>query len=115
MKNFIIADGGALMFDTDTQNVTTVDSKRESIRRIWVADEDAHLKANFGEYTKEADIKAGDIVIAFWDQDFPNKVVVINNDEWLENLKTYDAIMQARKEEWAKNKSNVNELDTMPA
>lgn len=112
MKNLIIANGVAAIVDPATLDVETQSSDREAIQRIWRIKEDCKIKAVFGEETFEKDAKAGDIVITFYEKDYPNKMIVIRSDEWNENLAAYDVKMQALKEKWAKEQPEcTNEID----
>ena len=54
-----------------------------------------------GDKKTTVDCKAGDIVITFYEKEFPNPVIVVNNEQWEENINTYETNEQKRKEEWA--------------
>ena len=111
MKNLIIANGVAVIVDPATLDVETPSSDREAIQRIWRVKEDCKIKAVFGEETFEKDAKAGDIVMTFYEKDYPNKMIVIRSDEWNENLAAYDVKVQALKEKWANEQSeHTNEI-----
>jgi len=105
MRILAIGNGGTVKFDTETQEIDSVESAREGIRRIYRITEPCHVKFNDGKYTEEADVNAGDIVILFWEQQFPHKMIVVNNQDWNENFDNYEKAMEAQKEKWAMAKS----------
>lgn len=114
MKKMIISDSVAMMLDTETCETNIVENSREAIHRIYRVGEDCEMNVKIGDYTKKADVKANDIVIVFYENEFPNRVIVVNNDEWNENFDTYEKIMQARKEEWAKrNAQNLHDAQNL--
>lgn len=49
----------------------------------------------------ETHVVPGDIIVSFYINDFPNKVIVVKSDKWTENIKTFRANEQKKKEEWA--------------
>ena len=63
----------------------------------------------------ETHVVPGDIIASFYTNDFPNRVVVVKSDKWVENIKTLRANEQKKKEEWASKqfdssfKSSINE------
>ena len=111
MNTIYITDTGRVCID-DAGKVKNVNTCREAINKIIRLTEDAHIVYNSGKCNIEKDAKAGDIVITFYETSFPNKVVVINNDEWSENLIAYDKEQQALKEKWASE--NKCECDGQP-
>lgn len=109
MKKSIILPSGAFKFDTETQETALIESQREAISRIYRIEEDCIVSIRFKNYSKDIEAEAGDLVITFYDDDYPNKAVVIKNKDWVENLDTYNKIMQERKEKWAKDNSAKSE------
>lgn len=69
-----------------------------------------HVVYNEGTYHKDFDAEAGDIIITFYDSNFDNKIVLIKNKDWSENLKKRIEDNQREKEAWASSK-NLNCCD----
>lgn len=53
----------------------------------------------------ETHVVPGDIIVSFYIDDFPNRVIVVKSDKWVENIKAVRAAEQKRKEEWASKQS----------
>lgn len=94
MKKFIITTNGSVGFDTETEEIFSLDSKREAISRIWIAEEPMTIivKRYNKDYTLNA--KKNDIIISFYDDTFENPVVVVKSKDWVKNIEAY--------EEWQK-------------
>lgn len=90
-KVLLNEQGDILPFDTDI----------ESIRSLSLLTEDTKVIYKCGEIDDVIEAKAGDIVITFFNQDFPHPAIVVHNDMWKENLEDYRDKEQKRKEEWA--------------
>lgn len=92
----------------DKENDTVGEFTRPSnlgINSIWLVEEPSHVVFNSGEYNKEFDAKKGDILVTFYRDDYPNKVVVIkNNKDWVKNIIALREHDQQLKESWAKSK-----------
>lgn len=73
----------------DVQSITT---DRMAISNMVVVKDDCHVKTENGYI----EAKKGDIVLTFYEDLFPNKVVVITSEKWLENINTYNTIMEER-------------------
>lgn len=104
MKTLLVDAG--YMFNPEDMSMQKVESKRESINRIYLVEEDCTVKLD--NTSKEA--KAGDLVVIFYEGYFPEKFVVVTCPEWADNIKEYDRIRQEEKERWAlkcANESNV--------
>ena len=105
MNTLYISRTGRIMLD-ENNNPKPFDRSRASIDDIFFIKEDTKVVFDRGEYKAELEAKAGDIVVTFYEEQFPNKVIVVNNEQWKENLETYEAWDQKQKEEWAKKKSD---------
>jgi len=90
MKKFIITTNGSVGFDTDTEEIFSLDSKREAISRIWIAEEPMTIivKRYDKDYTLNA--KKNDIIISFYDETFENPVIVVKSKDWVKNIETYE-------------------------
>jgi len=92
MKTLLITKSNYMAcVDPESMNVEDVEYAREAISRIVLIKEDCLVKS--GEMEIEA--KSGDILITFYDQDFPNRFVVVRSKEWVENLDTYEKLMES--------------------
>lgn len=105
MKKFLINNSGSIIFDSETEELSTLDSTREGISRIWLMKEPMTIVYQYGDNKYELNAKKGDIVIKFYDSDFPFPVVIAKSKEWVKNLEAYDKVMQERKEKWAKEQN----------
>ena len=75
---------------------------RQGVDYVLMVDEDCTVKC--GGVTKEAE--AGDIVVKFYEDQYPNKFIIVKNEEWKQNILAYRESNQKQKEEWAKSKNN---------
>lgn len=108
MNTLYISRSGRIMLD-ENNNPKPFDSSRNSIDDIYFVKEDTKVVFNRGENKSEVEAKAGDIVVTFYENQFPNRVIVVNSEQWKENLEAYEAYEQKMKEEWAK-KNDENDL-----
>lgn len=105
MKTLYISDSSNILIDTEENTANAVYSQRESIQRIYLAEEPMHVVYGSGEYKREADVKKDDLIITFYTNDFENQMIVVKSKDWVNNLKKYNKRQQELKEEWAlKNK-----------
>lgn len=101
---YILKDNSPLVkIDEETFDIDVLPSKREAISRIYLIDEPGVFTTEDGDIN----VKSGDIVIRFYESNFPKKVIVVKSKDWKNNLKTYDEIIQKEKEEWASKKDDI--------
>lgn len=81
-----------MMITREPFDVQPVASDRMAISSVIVAKEDCHVKTENGYI----EAKKGDIILTFYEDIFPNKVVVVPSEKWLENIDTYNAVMEER-------------------
>ena len=79
---------------------------REGISNIVRIKEPTHIVYNRNEKRIELDAEAGDMVITFYDNSYPNPVIIVHSLEWVENLEAYEAEQQRAREEWAAKHAN---------
>lgn len=96
MKKLLIEPtkwGKLFSIDFDNKSAEILASDREGINSIYLIDEPTKLiiKDKDGS-EREENIDAGDIVITFYDSDFPNNPVVVKSAKWAENIKTFRKI-----------------------
>ena len=110
MKYLLCAESGPLiLFDNETKDINITESDRESIRRVWLADEDVTIRLNDGT---ETPVKAGQIVLAFYKDGW--HPVAVDCPQWAEYLRKEREDVQKQKEEWAKNKVSCEIGDACP-
>ena len=103
MKNYIIKPGVRGMFDIDVENdkFDVVDYFSTGIDWTYLVPEDGDLTVVLdGENIKKS-VKKNDIVVVFYKREYTkNRVIVIKNKEWKDNIlaeRKYDE--DCRKEE----------------
>ena len=105
MNTLYISRTGRIMLDKNN-NPKPFDRSRASIDDVFFIKEDTKVVFDRGEYKAELEAKAGDIVVTFYEEQFPNKVIVVNNEQWKENLEAYEVWEQDAKLKWAEKKSD---------
>lgn len=103
MKTAYLTQNKNIVIDEATNEVSELyDIGRYNINRIYKISEPTHIVYGSGEDKRELHADDGDIVITFDVNDYtPNKVIIINSKEWVENIKGHEARVQKEKEEWA--------------
>lgn len=115
MKTFYINNGCNIVIDQDTNSCSHMISQREAIGSIYLAEEPMHVIYGEDESRREFDVKKDDILIRFYEDRFPNKIVVVKNKEWAKNLKDYNNYQQEMKEQWAAKHKESNDCLTCDA
>lgn len=105
MNTLYITGSGRIMLD-ENNNPSSVERSRTSIDDVYYIKEDTKVVFNRGEYKTEVEAKAGNIVVVFYEKEFPNRVIVVDSEPWRENLEAYEAWEQKQKEEWAAKKAD---------
>lgn len=101
MKTLLITKSNYMAcVDPESMNVEDVEYAREAISRIVLINEDCLVKS--GE--KEIEAKSGDILITFYEKEFPNRFVIVRSKEWTENLDAYEKIMESYRKKSAAEK-----------
>ena len=103
MKNLYYTNTGFVALDAETNEFHKMETQREAISRILIADDDMHIVLDREDKHYETDAKKGDIVIMFYDQDFPKPIIAINSEDWMNNLNTYNEIMAERRNKFTKS------------
>jgi hypothetical protein len=96
--------GDPLIYNPTDDTISAMPSSREAIRGIYVVNEPMQLVVNMKDaegkdinFTR--DVVPGDIIIRFWETAFPNRVIVINSKEWMENLDAFAKYLKKRDEQ----------------
>lgn len=98
---YLTSNGSNIYVEPETNSCGKIDSSREAINRIYLVDEEMHIVYQAGEYKRELDAAPGDIIVTFYENAFVNRIVVVKNEDWAENLIKEREEEQKRKEEWA--------------
>jgi hypothetical protein len=106
MKKFIVADGGYVGLDTETNDIFTLESQREAISRIFRAEEPMTVVVKRGDKDYEINAKKDDLIVVFYDSSYEFPAIVVKSKDWVKNLKEYEVRQQKQKEEWAVLKKN---------
>lgn len=106
MKTLYISNGSNILLDTEENTANSLNGQREAIQRIYLAEEPMHVVCCCGEYKREVDVKKDDIIVTFYTDDFENRIVVVKNKDWANNLKKYNKRQQEIKEKWAAAESD---------
>lgn len=106
MKTLYISNNSNILIDTEENTANSLDSQREAIQRIYLAEEPMHVVYGSGEYKREVDVKKDDVIVTFYTDDFENRIVVVKSKDWANNLKKYNKRQQEIKEKWAAAESN---------
>lgn len=106
MKKLIIKSGYMFDVDVDANKLQKIQYDGGGIDSVYLIDEERDLFIQDNEdNVTETHVVPGDIIVSFYTNDFPNKVIVVKSDKWVENIKTLRANEQKRKEEWASKQS----------
>lgn len=107
MKKLIIKNGYMFDIDTDANKLQKIQYDRAVIDNVYLIDEERDLFIQDNEdNVTETHVVPGDIIVSFYTNDFPIRVIVVKSDKWVENIKTLRANEQKKKEEWASSKFN---------
>ena len=97
MKTLYITRGNNILIDTENSAANKIETK-----------EPMHVVFGVGEYSKEFDVDANDIILTFYPKEFKNQAIVVKNAEWLENILEYEKEMEEEKIRWAASKNSEN-------
>lgn len=110
MKTVYLTRSSNIVVDKENNDIYSLNNVRQSINNIFLVKEPMHII--YGErfssdekYKKEFDVEKGDLIVTFYESNFPNKIIVIKNKDWVENITTYEEKLQKEKELWAANSS----------
>lgn len=83
--------------DFDNQTVEQVMTVRNAIENIYLVKENEHvIIKNRDGSTTETTVEPDDILVTFYEDDFPHRFIVVKSKEWAENIKTYESKAQER-------------------
>ena len=105
MKTMYIANNTNIVADLETGEISNMESSREGISRIYLIPENMKVIVKYGEKNIEFDAEKDDLLITFYESTFNKPAVIIKNADWVENIKSYNARIQAECEKWAAEKA----------
>lgn len=83
--------------DFDNQTVNQVINVRNAIDQIYlVKEKEQVIIKNRDGSTTETTVEPDDILVTFYEDDFPHRFVVVKSKEWAENIKTFESKAQER-------------------
>ena len=102
MKQIFIGDEGAAAFDTESQQMYSIDRVPDRITNLFVINEPTKvIVKNFNGEQYTLDAEAGDLVVSFYSNDYEKRTVLIKCADWYNNIVKYNELEAKRKEEWA--------------
>ena len=110
MKKLYINTSGSIIFDPETDEMSSVRVRYPNIRTMYYIEEECDIVAQAGEQRFEAHVVPGDILIQFYRDDKPNRFIIVKNDEWKKNIEEDIVREQKDKEEWAAKNKMLNEF-----
>lgn len=92
-KIYITDNSRPILVDSD-DNIRSITSDREAINRVILLDDDYEIvSGEYNEYgsfiTKRLIGKKGQIMIAFYENSFKHKIILVDNEDWVENITEY--------------------------
>ena len=100
MNTIYITDTGRVMLD-ENNNPSPLYCTRNGIDDVFYLKQDVKIIYEKGDKKSVLNAKAGNIVLIFYEKTFPNRVIVVDSNEWKENIEVYEAKEQEIKEKWA--------------
>ena len=115
MKTFFLAEraSGHVIFDDETKELSALESQREAISRVWIAPEDMKIVYTNENGEKETlDVKKNQIILRFYEKDFPYQIITVDSKEWTENITNYNKTMEERRNALKKCNVDCESCDT---
>lgn len=101
---YLMVDAG-YTFDDSTKVLKKQNSERQGVNSIYVVKEDCTVV--FRDHAEQA--TAGDIVVTFYEKDFPKQMAVVKSEDWRKNIEAYNEKQQKWLEAQAQKNSVINE------
>lgn len=97
--------GKPVIVDFNKNDITQLDNVPSDVDYVFVAPEDIEIRYKIGTKTHVLNANKGDIIVTFYEENYiKNRVVVIKNKEWKENIVSIiaeNAARQAKEEKAA--------------
>lgn len=107
MKTLYITQGNNVVVDNDNNSCNKMEATRIGINDAFLVKEPMHVVYGYGEEHKEFDVDVDDIILTFYVSEFKTRIIAIQNEEWSDILKDYEAKKQEEKERWAAAKADT--------
>lgn len=104
MKTLYVTQGSNILINPDDNTADKIESSPVSIDRVYLIEEPTHIVYGYGETHIEADADKGDLVVVFYNREFDNRMIVVKNEQWTENIVEFYRKEQEEKERWAASK-----------
>lgn len=106
MKKIYIVDSARPILVDENDDIQNLASDREAINRISLLDDDCEIVSreydeNGNAITRRLTGKKGQIMVAFYENAFKHKVILVDNEDWVENITEYN-----KKQEEIRSRSN---------
>ena len=94
MKKIYIVDSARPILVDENDNIQDITSDRDAINRVILLNDDCEIVSreydeNGNATTKRLIGKKGQIMIAFYENSFKHKVILVDNEDWVENITEY--------------------------
>lgn len=99
---YLLADCGYTL-DTEGVVLKRQDSERQGVNSVYIAKEDCTV--TYRDAVAQAE--AGDIIVTFYEKDFPMQMIVVKSEDWRKNLEAYNEKQQKWLEEQARKNSVI--------
>lgn len=108
MNKWYLTTNSNLMLDSETDKAFSVTDCYTNINCCYIAPEDCTLVFTSSETTEPVkyDVKKGQIVLTFYKDTLPNRLVILDSEGFRENLQKYMDDLQKEKERWAAEADN---------
>lgn len=104
MKTLYITSGYSnILIDQENNTATKLEPKRPSVDCMYLAKEPMHVVYGAGEYHKELNVDAGDIIFTFYGSD-TERIVAFKSEEFKNIIEYREKKEQEAKERWAAEK-----------
>lgn len=95
MKKIYIVDSARPILVDENDDIQNLASDREAINRISLLDDDCEIVSreydeNGNAITRRLTGKKGQIMVAFYENAFKHKVILVDNEDWVENITEYN-------------------------
>lgn len=103
-KIYLTGTYSGVTVDTETDVAEPFKENRCAISSVYLIKEPAEVIYTNGEKVERQNVEKDDIVIVFYEERFKNRLIVLKNQQWVENILEYENCLQEEKERWASEK-----------